>query len=105
MKKTETKTAMEIHKDLCVDIHSMCVKKNHDYGDSAHKIYEEYGLNSYLIRMSDKMSRIKTLIRTEEQQVKDESIIDSLKDLANYALLATIDVIQYPEMIKEGKHN
>lgn len=105
MKKTvDVKTAMEIHKDLCEDIHTMCVKKNHDYGDSAHKIYEEYGLTSYLIRMSDKMSRIKTLMNTKEQQVKDESIIDSLKDLANYALLATIDVIQCPDMIKEGKH-
>ena len=43
-----------------------------------------------LIRLSDKWSRICSLTKTERQMVKDESIEDTLIDLANYALLAIV---------------
>lgn len=40
----------------------------------------------FLTRMSDKFSRIGALM-TQEAQVKDESVIDTLLDLANYSAL------------------
>ncbi len=60
--------------------------KNKDYGNSFDKTLNEFGLLASVIRMSDKMERIKTLINTEAA-VKDEKIEDTLLDLANYAVL------------------
>ena len=43
-----------------------------------------------LVRMSDKMSRISNLIKDNKPQVKDESIEDTLVDLANYSIILSI---------------
>jgi len=40
--------------------------------------------------MSDKFSRVTQLASGKKRQVKDETIIDSLKDLAAYSLLCVI---------------
>ena len=65
------------------------VRKNHDYGNAAHESYKEFGLISYIIRLNDKMKRLKSLTKPEaEQQVADEKIEDTLMDLAAYAIMA-----------------
>lgn len=86
---------MELHKVLCEKIHNTCVAKNKDYGNSATLTYNKYGMVSYLVRMEDKINRIKSLtVDKNQQQVKDESVLDTLLDLSNYCLLAAIDVIK-----------
>lgn len=65
------------------------VDKNADYGNSFESSIEEYGLIAALIRMDDKMGRLRTLIKSEAK-VKDESISDTLRDLSNYALMASV---------------
>lgn len=65
------------------------VNKNADYGNSFESSLEEYGLIAALIRMEDKMGRLRTLIKSEAN-VKDESISDTLRDLSNYALMASV---------------
>mgnify|MGYP000958995088 CR=1 FL=1 len=72
------------------ELTELLVRKNHDYGDSFAKQYEKYGLMSALIRMDDKMRRLETLLGGTDAQV-DESIKDTLLDLAGYALLASIE--------------
>lgn len=68
--------------------------KNADYGDSVHDTFLKYGLLSFLVRMEDKLSRLRslTLKGKKEQRVKNESILDTLQDLANYAILAIIEL-------------
>lgn len=65
------------------------VDKNADYGNSFESSLEEYGLIAALIRMDDKMGRLRTLIKSEAK-VRDESISDTLRDLSNYALMASV---------------
>lgn len=65
------------------------VDKNADYGNSFESSLEEYGLIAALIRMEDKIGRLRTLIKSEAK-VKDESISDTLRDLSNYALMASV---------------
>lgn len=67
----------------CVELYS---RKNHDYGNSFDKgmdnIGEAYGIG----RIYDKMNRLITLTK-EEAKVKDESIDDTLRDLACYSIM------------------
>lgn len=44
------------------------------------------------IRLSDKLNRVKALTRGDSQQVQDESLRDTLLDLANYAILAVMEM-------------
>ena len=66
--------------------------KNKDYGDSFHATYLEEGLAMARIRLSDKLNRFKSLSRSGEQEVKDESMIDTLLDLANYSLMTVLEL-------------
>lgn len=63
--------------------------KNQDYGNSFEKSLYKFGLVASIIRLSDKMNRIESLSRTKAK-VKDESIEDTLLDLANYAIMTVI---------------
>ena len=79
------------HEKLCKQIHDLYLAKNADYGDSFRKVREEIP-NAILVRLSDKLNRLKKLMNTsEEQQVKEESVDDTLMDLANYALLELVE--------------
>lgn len=77
------------------------VDKNADYGNSFESSLEEYGLIAALIRMEDKIGRLRTLIKSsminylldnesDIAKVKDEIISDTLRDLSNYALMASV---------------
>lgn len=72
------------------ELTELLVRKNHDYGDSFSQQYAKYGALSAMIRMDDKMRRLETLIGGEQAHV-DESLADTLLDLAGYALLAYVE--------------
>lgn len=44
------------------------------------------------IRLGDKFSRFKTLSKNADQRVADESIRDTLLDLANYAIMTVLEM-------------
>ena len=60
-------------------------KKNADYGDSVFETMDEFGMTATAIRLNDKVKRLKTLTK-QEAKVKDESMRDTLLDIANYAV-------------------
>ena len=84
----------ERHLEICRELNSIYIAKNKDYGDSFGKSYREYGMVMACIRLEDKLNRLKALTKNKEQQVKDESIEDTLKDFANYAILTLIEMGQ-----------
>ena len=69
-------------------------KKNADYGDSFSKTFDEFGLTASAIRINDKTERFKKLIK-QDAQVQDESIKDTLLDLANYAVLTLMEMSKH----------
>lgn len=87
---TQEESQADRIKHAGTELTELLVRKNHDYGDSFAKQYEKYGLMSALIRMDDKMRRLETLLGGTDAQV-DESIKDTLLDLAGYALLASVE--------------
>ena len=83
---------VEHHAKLCKELNDLYARKNADYGDSFGKSFEEEGLAMARIRLGDKFNRFKTLSRSVERKVLDESIRDTLIDLANYALMAVLEM-------------
>lgn len=68
-------------------------KKNADYGNSFSDTYQRLGMISAVTRIQDKCNRLCNLaVHQGQQQVKDESIRDTLVDLANYAIMTLIEM-------------
>ena len=84
----------EIVKEM-VELHD---KKNHDYaGDkylSNFLMCEKHmgipGWKGSIIRLSDKMARIMNIAKNDEVSVGEETITDTLMDLAVYAIITRI---------------
>jgi hypothetical protein len=89
-------TNVELHEKLLKDLHDIYVAKNQDYGNSIHDTYEKYGLISFLVRIEDKLNRARTLT-TKEAAVVEEKIEDTLLDMANYAILAVMELRRYKD--------
>lgn len=81
------------HMDVCKDLNKIYEQKNHDYGDSFHETFVEEGMAMARIRLSDKLNRFKKLSRAgSEQKINDESIRDTLLDLANYSIMTVMEM-------------
>ena len=62
-------------------------EKNQAYGDSFTKSVDRYGLSVIGVRLSDKYNRIEHLIANHELKENDESLEDTLLDMAGYSIL------------------
>lgn len=79
-------------------------KKRNDYGPSSRLTYNLFGPDSMAVRMFDKLLRFANLTTEgRETKVKDESVIDTLVDLANYALITVIEYKYYRDIISPYK--
>lgn len=93
MTEMEYQKRESIHKKLLDEMHELYIKKNRDYGSSVTDTYEKFGLTSFLVRLSDKLNRVTNLtLNNKDNLVKDEKIQDTLMDLANYSILALVEM-------------
>ena len=85
---------IRMHKELCEELNDIYTKKSHDYGDSFGETFQKLGVISAITRISDKYNRLVSLCTKpeEERRVKDESIEDTLLDLANYSIMSLIEL-------------
>ena len=87
-------------KEITNEMFNLYEIKNKNYGDSFSKQFQEYGLTSVCIRLEDKLNRLKSLNKQISEakngiadiNVDDESIKDTLIDLANYSVLAIMEI-------------
>lgn len=76
---------------VCKDLLQLYEKKNADYGDSFYETYSTFGLTTTCIRLHDKLKRLESLSKKDGNgEVKDESVDDTLRDIANYAIMTLI---------------
>lgn len=83
---------VERFKEITEEMQELCKRKNSDYGASVNDTYQKYGMTAYLVRLEDKLNRARNLALKGNQQVEDERIRDTLIDMANYCILAIIDL-------------
>lgn len=81
---------VQVHLEISTMLNEIYQRKNHDYGDSFAKLRNELP-GAILVRIYDKYSRLKTLLQGADQKVKDESIDDTLIDLANYCIMELVE--------------
>ena len=79
--------SVERFKEITQEMTNTYIAKNHDYGNSFDKSCDEFGFVAAVVRMNDKMNRLKEITRGKELKVS-ESAYDTLKDLANYCILS-----------------
>lgn len=80
------------HKEICTYLNELYARKNRDYGNSFSETFKEEGFAMARIRLSDKLNRFKSLTKSGKQSVTDESIRDTLIDLANYAIMTVMEI-------------
>lgn len=79
-------------KSIASSLASLYERKNSDYGDSFGETFKKLGIISSITRMSDKLNRIISLTTKKNQKVNDESIADTLMDLASYSIMTLIEL-------------
>lgn len=85
-------------KNICEEMLTTFERKNHDYGDSFTQTVNKFGLIASGVRMHDKLERFVTLAQKDVSMKVDESMRDTLLDLANYAIMT---VMYIDDEIKE----
>lgn len=85
-----------LHGQLCLEAQQIMEAKNHDYtgatGDpfANFRASEVFGIQpviSILVRVLDKLQRIRTFAEKGELKVQNESVKDALLDAINYMVL------------------
>lgn len=70
------------------ELADVLVSKQLDYGPGNINNAPGSAMNGILVRMNDKMERLKNLVYHSDGEPQNESIDDSLIDIANYAVIA-----------------
>jgi len=70
----------------------LLIRKGHDYSgdDDCLRNFRDFGWFGILVRLSDKFSRLKNLAKDNRPRVGDESLLDTLRDIRNYAFLMQV---------------
>jgi hypothetical protein len=78
-----------MHSALCNESLELMKKKNQDYatGSDPFRNFRTFGELGILVRMSDKIARLRTFLERGQFSVQDESARDSILDLINYSVL------------------
>jgi hypothetical protein len=79
--------------EICNQMLQVTTKKNNDYGGHTDpfKNFRRHGAYGVLVRLDDKYARLESVVKEGRTlQVEDETIYDTLIDIANYAIILRI---------------
>lgn len=86
--------------DVCFRLTNIFAAKNRDYGDSFSKSFDQWGLVTTCVRLGDKFNRLCSFAENKEMRVKNESVIDTLMDAANYCIMTILELENNKEETK-----
>ena len=78
-----------LHRDLSAASLELMQKKNHDYAseDDPYRNFRTFGELGILVRLSDKLARLRSWTENQKLAVADESVRDTVLDAINYLVL------------------
>ena len=102
---------IESFKALTAEMAKLYEEKNKNYGDSFNTSLNEDGLLVTKIRLGDKYNRLVSLLKQKKNGTVEESLRDTLIDLANYAIMTVmwiednlaLDIATQDKPSKKGK--
>lgn len=90
-------TYIKYHAEMCTKMQAITKAKNSDYTGTTDDPFRNFsdsetyaGVSTergFLVRMGDKMARVRSFVDKGTLEVKDEAVEDTLLDLANYCIL------------------
>lgn len=83
---------VENFKKIAKELGELYERKNRAYGNSFSDTYKKLGIISAVTRISDKYNRLCNLATNPDIDNLGESIEDTLKDLASYAIMSLIEL-------------
>ena len=86
--------------DITKEMLDLYKRKNIDYGDTFSKSLDDDGLLVLKIRLMDKLGRFINLLKNKNAKVSDESLRDTLIDLANYAVMGLVWIDNQSENVE-----
>jgi len=80
---------LRLHHSLTQEARLLMEKKNQDYANEAdpYANFRMFGKVGIVVRLGDKIARLKTFAERGEFKVQDEQLRDTLLDIINYAVL------------------
>lgn len=88
------------HRQLVEELNKLYEEKNLKYDNSFETTYKEYGSTALLLRLDDKLTRAKMVLRNPGVDPGDETILDTLMDLANYAIMGIMKIEKTSDQIE-----
>ena len=109
-----TEELLKLHDETCSKCKIIMAKKNSDYtgGSQATDIFANFNsstilnihpVQGLLLRLIDKVQRIRSFTNDKKLSVPDESVDDACEDIVNYAILAKAMLIEERKKIKQQK--
>ena len=94
-----SKQLIELHDQTCKSCRYIMLKKNNDYTGgkkatdifanfNSSKILDIHPVQGLLLRVIDKVQRIRSFTNAKELSVPNETVEDACDDIVNYAILA-----------------
>lgn len=91
------------HRKILDEMADTFSKKNSDYGNAFEEILDDFGASYAIGRLKEKHKRLTQLVISSKQKVEDESVEDTLLDMANYAVLTIMWLQKQKEKQANGK--
>ena len=85
-------TKVEYFRKVAEELCNLYEAKNKAYGNSFGDTYQKLGIISAVTRISDKYNRLCNLATNPDIDNLGESIDDTLRDLASYAIMTIIEL-------------
>ena len=80
---------LNLHRELSTRALALMTRKNQDYAKESdpYANFRMFGALGILVRLSDKLARLRSYEEKGKFAVNDEGLIDTTLDLLNYAIL------------------
>jgi hypothetical protein len=108
-----TEELLKLHDETCDKCKEIMKQKNSDYtgGKNATDIFANFNssvildihpVQGLLLRLIDKVQRIRSFTNDKQLQVSNESVEDACEDIINYAILAKAMLIEERKKIEQN---